>query len=128
MWHCGPVDIETEIGRKCCQLEHYVGAVRDNPGTTFILGHSGALQWEDGLAIAQQYPNAWLEFSSQSLPVLRELIAKGPKDRMLFGSDWPFYHQATALAKVLIATDGEDEIRAGILSENAVRLYNLQMP
>ena len=125
MWHCGPVDIETALGRGASQLKHYVGAVRDNPETTFVLGHSGALQWKQGLEIAQNYPNAWLEFSSQSLPVLRELIAKGPRERMLFGSDWPFYHQATALAKVLIATEDDHPHRAAILSENVMRLYNL---
>lgn len=125
MWHCGPVDIEMAYGRKCAQLRHYVGAVRDNPGTTFVLGHSGALQWEEGLAIANTYPNAWLEFSSQSLPVLRELIARGPKDRMIFGSDWPFYHQGTALAKVLLATEGDPGLRSAILHENAARLYRL---
>ena len=125
MWHCGPVDIETAYGRECSQLKHYVGAVRDNPNTTFVLGHSGALQWEQGLALAQTYDNAWLEFSSQSLPVIRALIEGGPKDRMLFGSDWPFYHQATALAKVLLATEGDEALRAAILYQNAARLYSL---
>jgi predicted TIM-barrel fold metal-dependent hydrolase len=43
---------------------------------------------------------------------------------MLFGTDWPFYHLAATLAKVLIATNESDrsEIRHAILRGNAERL------
>ena len=45
---------------------------------------------------------------------------------MLFGTDWPFYHLAATLAKVLIVTDGADrsDIRHAILRGNAERLLS----
>ena len=45
-------------------------------------------------------------------------------ERLLFGTDWPFYHLAATLAKVLIVTDTADrrEIRHAILRGNAERI------
>jgi predicted TIM-barrel fold metal-dependent hydrolase len=43
-------------------------------------------------------------------------------ERMLFGTDWPFYHLAASLAKVLIVTEGRPEARAALLRGNAERL------
>ena len=53
---------------------------------------------------------------------IRKILDEGPTDRVLFGSDWPFYHQATAMAKVLIATEGRPEVRRQVLYGNAARL------
>jgi len=122
LWHCGPVGIEPRLGRRLSQVKHYGGAIRDCPGTTFVLGHCGALQFEQGLELAQRYPNVWLEVSSQSLANVRRVVAEAPPDRILFGSDWPFYHQSLALAKVLIATEGDPGARRRILWENGERL------
>ena len=36
-----------------------------------------------------------------------------PADRMLYGTDWPFYHQALTLARVLIATEGDRRAAPG---------------
>lgn len=127
LWHCGPVDIETALGRRCSQLKHYWRAIHEYPGTTFILGHSGALQMEMALTLAKQYPNVWLELSSQSLTNVRRIIAEGPIDRILLGSDWPFYHQSMVLAKVLLATAEGSTERALVLRENAVRLLELDL-
>ena len=32
-------------------------------------------------------------------------------ERILYGTDWPFYHQAIGIAKVLMATEGDDRLR-----------------
>jgi predicted TIM-barrel fold metal-dependent hydrolase len=47
---------------------------------------------------------------------------------MLFGSDWPFYHLAATLAKVLIVTEGRPRERHAILRGNAERLLGLPSP
>jgi uncharacterized protein len=125
LWHCGPVDIETRIGRWCSQLKHYWRAVHDHPDTRFVLGHSGALQFDLALQLAQRYRNVWLELSSQGLPNVRRLVLEAPEDRVLFGSDWPFYHQSMPLAKTLIATDDRREQRGRILWDNAAALFGL---
>lgn len=122
-FHCGPVDIEPPIGRRFSQVYRYEKAIAENPATTIILGHSGALQLEEALGFAKRYPNVWLETASQSLTNHRRLVAEAPSDRLLMGSDWPFYHQSTALAKALLATEGEPAIRNQLLRENARRLF-----
>jgi predicted TIM-barrel fold metal-dependent hydrolase len=104
----------------------YEPAVAENPETTFVLGHAGALQFDLALELAHRYPNVWLETASQSLPVVRRLAAEAPPERVLFGSDWPFYSQAMAISKVLIATEGRPQARRRMLFENAVRLLGLQ--
>jgi len=124
-FHCGPVGIEPALGRAMTQVRHYEKPIAKNPNTTFVLGHSGALQLEAGIRLANEYPNVWLETSSQSLSGVRRLLESAPRDRLLIGSDWPFYHLAVPIAKALIATEGEPELRASVLQKNAERLLGL---
>jgi predicted TIM-barrel fold metal-dependent hydrolase len=123
--HCGPVDIETPLGRYFSQVRHYERPIRENPRTQFVLGHAGALQSDEALALQRRYPNVWLETSSISLAQLRAILAEGDVERVVYGTDWPFYHQAIALAKVLVATEGRPELRRKILFDNAARLLRL---
>jgi len=122
-FHCGPVEIETALGRRYSQVPRYERAIAENPDATIILGHSGALQMDDALGFANKYPNVWLETASQSLTNHKRLVAEAPSDRLLMGSDWPFYHQSTTLAKTLIATENAPAVRAGMLRDNARRLF-----
>ena len=46
-------------------------------------------------------------------------------ERMLYGTDWPFYHLAATLAKVLIVTRERPVLRDAILRRNAERLFGL---
>ena len=124
-WHCGPVDIEPPLGRYLSQVRHYEKAIAENPGTTFVLGHSGALQLDTGLGFAKKYPNVWLEVASQGLPAVRRLVAEAPPGKLMFGSDWPFYHQAIGIAKVCIATEHDEAARRALLHDNAARLLGL---
>lgn len=125
LFHCGPVDIETRLGRYLSQVRHYERAIAECPGTDFVLGHSGALQLPEALAFAQRYRNVWLELASQSLSNVKRLIDEAPPDRVVFGTDWPFYHQAIGLAKVLIATEGDLAARRAVLHDNAADLLGL---
>lgn len=125
LWHCGPVGIEPRLGRYLSNLKHYWPAIQANPRTTFILGHSGALQMEMALDLARAYPNVWLEISSQSVGNIERIVREAPPERVMFGSDWPFYHQAIPLAKVLTATEGDAGARRRVLWENAARLFEL---
>ena len=106
-------------------MRHYFRPIEKNPETTFVLGHSGALQMDLALEIAKRHPNVYLETSSQSLTNVRKILDTADVSRVLFGSDWPFYHQAIPLAKLLIATVGREELRAKVLHENAARLLGL---
>ena len=125
-YHCGPVDIEPERGRLYSQLTRYEKPIAENPDVTFILGHSGALQMEQALDYSKRYPNVYLELSGQSLDNVRTIIEQAPEGHVMYGTDWPFYHQALALAKVLIATEGAPEMRRNVLFNNAAALFGIE--
>jgi len=44
---------------------------------------------------------------------------------VVYGSDWPFYPQAIGIAKVLIATEGDERRRRAVLHDNAARILGL---
>ncbi len=127
LFHCGPVGIEPKAGRLRSQVYRYEKTIAECTDLTFVLGHSGALQMETALGFARKYPNVWLELSSQGLPAVRTILEKAPSDRIVFGSDWPFYHLALPLAKVLIASDGDRSLRRQVLWANAARLLDLEI-
>jgi uncharacterized protein len=124
-WHCGPVGIEPLHGKILTQVRRYEKPIRDFPNCTFVLGHAGALQNEEALELARRYPNVYLEISGQSVERIKRMMERGPVDRMVFGTDWPWYHQAIGLAKVYMATEGNERARRAILFDNAARLLGL---
>lgn len=124
-FHCGPVGIETDRGRELSQLVRYRAPIEQNTECIFVLGHSGALQMDQALELACKNDNVYLELACQSLPNVRELLRRGPTERILFGTDWPFYHQAPGLAKVLLATEGAPEVRRRVLRQNAAKLFGI---
>ena len=124
-WHCGPAGIEPRLGRYLSQVRFYEQPIAENPRTTFVLGHAGARQFEEALALQRKYPNVWLETSSQSLASVRRMVERADPDRVVHGSDWPFYHPAISVAKILIATEGQPELRHKFLWGNAARLLGL---
>lgn len=124
-FHCGPVDIETALGRRFSQVRRYEQAIAENPEATIVLGHSGALQMDEAIAFAKRYRYVMMELASQSLTNVKRLLAELPVEQIVFGTDWPFYHQAIGLAKVLIATEGRPADRRAILYDNAARILRL---
>jgi predicted TIM-barrel fold metal-dependent hydrolase len=126
LFHCGPVDIETRVGRRLCQVKRYERAIAENPDVDFVLGHAGALQMEEAIVYAQKYPNVYYEIASQSLPAVERLVDDLPEGRLMMGSDWPFYHPAIGIAKVLIATERAIKARRAVLHDNAARLFRME--
>jgi predicted TIM-barrel fold metal-dependent hydrolase len=126
LFHCGPVDIETRLGRRFSQVARYERAIAETPECTFVLGHSGALQMEQALEFSRRYPNVWLEIASQSVSAVRRILDTTNPDRVMYGSDWPFYPQAIGLAKVFLATGEDTTLRRKVLSENAETLFGLR--
>lgn len=130
LWHCGPVGIEPRLGRAMCQVKHYWRAVAERPGATFVLGHSGALQMLQALDLCKSYDNVWLELSCQSVSNVRRILDEAPPDRIVLGSDWPWYHLAVPLAKLFIATEDlpprrRRAVRRRVLRDNAIALLGL---
>ncbi len=122
LWHCGPVGIELESARKFVQIPNYEPPLAAYPDTTFVLGHAGALACAQAIDLQRRHANTYLEVSCISLSQMRQVVAEADPDRIVYGTDWPFYHHALALAKVLVATEGRPELRRKILHDNAARL------
>lgn len=124
-WHCGPVGIEPPLGRYLTRVHRYARAIEQCPETTFVLGHTGALEVEEALELQRSFDNVWVEVASQSLTGVRRILERADPEKIMLGSDWPFYHQSMPLAKVLIATDGDAALRSKVLRENAARLLDV---
>jgi len=119
VFHTGRSGIEPEGLRHFALPRRYQPAVAAFPGVRFVFGHGGARDLEAAIPIARAHRNVWLGLSSLGVSQIdRALAALGP-DRLVFGSDWPFYHLATTLAKILIVTRGDDGARDALLRHNA---------
>ncbi|MHC4165224.1 MAG: amidohydrolase family protein [Planctomycetota bacterium] len=123
VFHAGRAGIEPGYTHQFTLMRHYEEALARHPEVAFVLGHAGARDVADAIPLARRYPNAWLGIHGQGVTRLHELIERVGGDRLLFGSDWPFYHLAATLAKVLIVTEGRPGLRAAILRGNADRLF-----
>jgi len=123
LYHGGRAGIEPEMTHKYALMRHYEGAIRDFPKVQFVMGHAGARDVDDVIPLAQKYDNLWLGIHGQGVTKLDQLIREVGSERLLYGTDWPFYHLAATQAKVLIVTEGKPEVRHAILRGNAERLF-----
>lgn len=121
-FHGGRAGIEPEATHRYALPRHYEAALADFPDVPFVIGHSGARDVAGFIPLAQRYENAWLGVHGQGVTSLHEILEATGGERMLFGTDWPWYHLCATLAKVLIVTEGRPEQRAAILRGNAERL------
>ncbi|MFQ5699111.1 MAG: amidohydrolase family protein [Myxococcota bacterium] len=124
-FHCGRAGIEPESIQRYALPRHYEGAVQAFPNLRFVLGHSGARDVDEAIPIAERYENAWLGTHGQGVSVLDSMIRRMGAERMVFGTDWPFYHLAASLAKILIVTEGRPKERYALLRGNAEKLLGL---
>jgi len=124
-FHSGRAGIEPEVTHRYALPRHYEEAIRSFPNVQFILGHSGARDFEGMLQVGAPLENAWFGIHGQGVTRLDELVRATGGERLLFGTDWPFYHLAATLAKVLIVTEDEASIRDAILRGNAERLFGM---
>lgn len=123
-FHGGRAGIEPESRQGYAMPRHYAGAFARFPNVDFVVGHAGARDGPAMLELGLQHENVWFGTHGQSLTHLDEMIRRTGGERLLFGTDWPFYHLAASLAKVLIVTDtpARHGIRRAILRDNAERL------
>ena len=120
-FHGGRAGIEPESRQHYAMPRHYEAAFSTFKNLRFIIGHGGARDGEAMLDLAVQHENAWLGVHGQGITHLDKMIRRTGGEGLLFGTDWPFYHLAATLAKVLIVTDSPEraEIRHAILRGNA---------
>jgi len=125
-FHGGRAGIEPESSHRYAMPRHYQKALGDFPEVNFILGHAGARDVDAMLEIMLEHKNAWLGTHGQGITKLDQIIDKTRGERILFGTDWPFYHVGSSLAKALIVTDSvaRQDQRFALLRGNALELLN----
>lgn len=123
MWHCGPVGIVSKAADERCRVKHYWEPIHALPNTTFVLGHTGALQYEMGVKLARMYENVYVEIACQGQRAIEHILRNAPPERILNGSDFPFYHQAVSIVKIALATEDDEALRRKVFHENFDRLF-----
>jgi len=128
LFHTANNGLEPSFLRKLSDMELYEEPLKKFPEIPFIMGHAGMLFYELAVKYAKAHGNTYLEIGGQPPQNIRHMIEILGNDKILFGTDWPFYPLILPLAKVLVATETDRESRDLILSGNAFRLieqYNL---
>ncbi len=125
-FHAGRAGIEPAYSRQFAQMKHYIEPARVFPRLQFVFGHGGARDWREAMDIAANYSNVWLEIEGQGAYELQKIMAHAGTDRLLFGSDWPFYPESASLVRLLIATEGDKNARDAIFAHNGRRLLGLR--
>jgi predicted TIM-barrel fold metal-dependent hydrolase len=125
-FHAGRAGIEPERMHPYTMMRHYEPMLKRFPEARFVFGHAGARDAGDALELAARYPNVWMDLHGQGVTVIGEMVDRLGGDRLLYGTDWPWYPLALTLAKILIVTDGQPDLREAILRGNAERLLGLR--
>ncbi|MEO0436444.1 MAG: amidohydrolase family protein [Pseudomonadota bacterium] len=123
-FHGGRAGVEPE-GRQNYALPRFYEKVLANfPKLQVVLGHAGARDGLEMLDLALRHDNAWLGIHGQGVSRLKEILQRTGGERVLFGTDWPWYHQGATLAKVLLCTNAASDrsLREQVLSRNALAL------
>jgi predicted TIM-barrel fold metal-dependent hydrolase len=113
---------------------NFIKVLESFPELTFVIAHLGAGFWDESIDMAKKYSNLYFDTSAAihgddvQKPLSDEeavtIIRKIGVEKIMFGSDFPWYHPGRSLKRILGIGLSEKEKRA-ILAENAVRIYNL---
>lgn len=99
------------------------------PNVKFLLGHSCHGAWDASVQLAQDFPNIYLELTAvfDDRGVIDKFVREAGSDRMLFGTDLPWFDPHHAIG-VLMNADITDEDRHNICHRNAERLLKPIVP
>ena len=130
--HCGLVGKESADPGKTmgytgrhADIHNFVEPVQAFPSLRWVLCHSGGLQNDLAINLARENKNVWLDVQGQGVENIRTMIKELGPERLMFGSDWPFFAVASLLSRLLLATEGDNKVRKMIFSENAARFWGL---
>ncbi len=109
--------------------------LKEFPGLNVVLAHMGGATWDQALEIAETYPNAYfdcceiIEWTGGTNAPSEEQLARLIKDigpeRVMMGSDFPWYDLDHTVERVMELPLLSTEEKEGILGANAVRILGL---
>ncbi len=96
------------------------------PEVRLLLGHSCYGAWEQAIRLAAEFPNVYLELTAayHVFGLLEWMCREAGSEKVLFGTDYPWFDPMVAVGCVTFAHLREDEMR-NILYRNASRLLGL---
>ena len=99
------------------------------PNVKLLLGHSCHGAWDAAIMLTQDFPNIYLELTAvfDDRGVIERFVDGAGSDRMLFGTDLPWFDPHHAVG-VLMDADITDADRHNICHRNAERLLRPRMP
>ena len=99
------------------------------PNVRFLLGHSCHDDWDAAVALAQDFPNLYLELTAifDNRGILEKFAAEAGSERMLFGTDLPWFDPHQAVGALLSAHLSDEEIH-NICHRNAEKLLAPFLP
>jgi uncharacterized protein len=129
--HTGPA----RGGEPFAEVPAFAPMLREFPGLTVLLAHLGGGKWQDTLAVAEAFPNVAFDLceiiewaGAPNAPTMEELATLirdiGP-ERIVLGSDYPWYepaHTAELVLSMPILSLAEKNV---ILGDNAARILRL---
>jgi len=117
--HAGYTGREPTAMRAMGEPERFAEALR------LVLAHTGIRRVDETLAVARQFEDqVWVDISGQPASNMTYIFKRYSTEKILFGSDWPFFPLAVMLARTLVATEGCPEVRDNVLHHNARRLLD----
>lgn len=123
--HSGCTGKEPGFMQKLAAMERYDIVFKTFPELQFVLGHAGIKYNDEAVAYANKYPQVWLDLAGQTTPQIRNILKRADNDRILYGSDWPFYPMAVTLARTLVALEDFPQSRLKVMYSNMERLLDL---
>jgi uncharacterized protein len=93
------------------------------PHVHFLLGHSCHGEWDEAVALARDFPNLSLELTAifDDRGALEKFAGEAGSERMLFGTDLPWFDPHQAVGALLSAHLSDEDIH-NICHRNAQKL------
>ena len=119
-------------GTQYAEPKNFVEVLDSFPSLTLVLAHLGMGFVSEAISLSKTYPNVQFDCSgiistgergisdADFVGVIREIRV----ERVMFGSDFPWFDPGTAIER-LISLDFSEQERRLILAENAMRIYRL---
>lgn len=121
-----PVLIHTWGGTQFCGPAQISSLAARYPNAVLILGHSLYGAWKEAIVVTKEHPNTFLELTAVvgKRGVVEMLVAGAGSERILYGTDLPWFDEHFYLGNILCADISEDD-RHNILHRNAERILGL---
>ena len=109
-------------------LKHLVDCARRHPGLEFVAAHCGGTAQgniERLAELAHDLDNLYVDTSFRSHEDIQLMIELFGRERVMFGTDWPFGSYRRQIEQVKLATEGDPELRDLVFYQNANRLLRI---